>query len=115
MRAYSFKVIHKARCDKDDHISSSALGDFLGNDGAAYLLSFLSVGPLKKRKDMPEYCGVRSVDEFVDLFRRLQTPYYEQARANFKDPDVHEDFSDANEYYPYVPDVLKRIATKYPK
>lgn len=115
LRAHSFKVIHKARCDKNDHFASAALEDFVGDDGVAYLMSFLSIGPLKKRKDAPDYCGVASMDEFVDLFRRVQTPYYEEARANFRDPDVREEFSDANEYYPYLPNVLKRIAAEYPR
>jgi hypothetical protein len=28
---------------------------------------------------------------------------------------VRDEFSDANEYYPYIPEVLKRIASEYPR
>ncbi len=47
----------------------------------------------------------------MDLFRRLQTPYYEEARRRFGKSEVRYQFSDSNEHYPYTQEVLQRIAT----
>lgn len=114
LRYHGFKIIHQKKCDLKDHIASNALKEFVGEKGAAYLLSFLSVGPLKHNTENP-YRSVSDVDEFVDFFRRCQTPYYEEARRRFGDSDLLENFGDSNEYYPYLPNVLKRIIEEYPK
>ena len=53
------------------------------------------------------------MDEFVDFFRRSQTPYYEEARRYFWNGDLLADFSDANEMYPYRVEVLQRLISKY--
>jgi len=45
------------------------------------------------------YCRVGDIDAYVDLVRRLQTPYYEEARARFGEEDVANWLSDANEHY----------------
>ena len=56
---------------------------YLGPEGLTQLLAFLSLGPLLGPSDaMPR---VRDFDEFVDLLRRLQVPYYEEARPHFGD------------------------------
>ncbi len=108
-----FKIIHQGRCDDKSHPSSGALDTFLGLDGQANLLSFLSYGALKQamgtKMSQP---GVADMDEFVDFFRRLQTPRYEEARRHFKDPDVMDGYADANQVLPYLPrsllDIVKR-------
>lgn len=33
---------------------------------------------------------VKNLDEFIDLFRRCQTPYYEEVGQYFDDPEVIE-------------------------
>lgn len=106
---YDFKVIHKTRCDDDKYPSSLAVEDFLGQDGLAYLLSFLSIGPIKKNIGQKGGGTVKSLDEFVDFFRRMQVPYYEEARTKFNDPDVLENLADSNEVYPYLPGNLQNI------
>ena len=112
-RAYAFKIIHKIECDRDDHTSSSALSDFLGHEGLTKLLSHLSLGPIKVALSQGSPSGVVSMDEFVDLVRRVQTPFYEAARQNFSNPEVLEGYSDANELMPYSPEELKSIASRY--
>jgi hypothetical protein len=69
-------------------------------------LSWLSAGPLR------EDGGIRvaDMDEYVDLVRRVQTPYYEEARPRFGDEKTYHWLGDANEYYPYLPKTLQRIA-----
>jgi hypothetical protein len=114
LKSHYFKIIHQDRCDPDgDYHSSAALKDFLGEDGLAYLLSHLSVGPIILRRNRKSLCDVADIDEYVDFIRRVQTPYYEEARQKFSDSEVREDFSDANEVSPYLPQNLKRIASDY--
>ena len=112
-QADRFLLVHKNmdgyECDpgsKAGFSSSTDLGTGLGPDGAAYLLSMLSIGPLKGEA----HCQVSNMDGFVDLFRRLQTPWYEEARSKFDDEDTRHWLDDANEVYPYLPEVLERTA-----
>ena len=112
-KSHSFKIIHQGKCDLKDHPASAALEDFLGDNGLTYLLSHLSAGPLIASRNGGGHRSVADIHEFVDLIRRLQIPYYEQARRKFSLAEVRNDFSDANEVYPYMPENLKRIAAKY--
>ena len=110
MRDYGFKIVHKIKCDDKSFSCSQELAEFTGEAGLNTLLSLLSDGAIKNNLyGQPTGVGVKSVDEFTDLFRRVQVPYYEEARTKFNDADVLNDFSDANEKYPYKPEVLKRI------
>jgi len=113
--AYDFKIVHQSGvngqggCDpgaRAGYVSNLNLPILLGEDGLAYLLSMLSAGPLKGGG-----ITVSDLDGFVDLTRRLQTPWYEQARARFGDEDVKTDLADANEVFPYLPETLKKIAS----
>ncbi len=115
---FDFKLIHKTiesdpeprRCDPgavQGYISNLDLKQFLGADGLAMLLGWLSIGPLKGGGSAPR---VANMDEFVDFVRRVQTPYYEEARSRFDDEGTHHWLGDANEYHPYLPETLHRIA-----
>lgn len=50
MLAYGIKVIHHAKCDDRSCGRSNDLPHFLGEDGLAYLLSFLSAGPIAMKE-----------------------------------------------------------------
>ncbi|MFC0112277.1 hypothetical protein [Kibdelosporangium aridum] len=117
-RKYDFKIVHKTidsdpepqRCDpgsSEGYHSSLDLKLFLGPNGLAMLLSWLSIGPLKGGGSAPQ---VENMDEFVDFVRRVQTPYYEEARSRFDEEKTHHWLGDANEYHPYLPETLRRIA-----
>jgi len=110
-----FKIIHQRRCDKGRLPSSSALSEFLGQDGLNKLLGmFLSNGPIRALVSRgPSEHSVADMDEFVDFFRRVQTRYYEEARCYFQKQELLDHFSDSNEIQPYQEDVLKRIAEEY--
>ncbi|MDD4456999.1 MAG: hypothetical protein PHC98_05350 [Syntrophotalea acetylenica] len=108
LKSSDFKIIHQGKCDLNSHIASSALSDFLGQDGMAYLTSFLSHGPVRVRLSGPSSCEIKDMDEFTDFFRRLQLPYYEEARRRFSAPKVLERLSDWNEIAPYFPDEMKK-------
>ncbi len=113
MKAHNFKIIHQSRCDIREFHSSSALEDFLGPKGLAYLLTFLSLGPIKMHIGQTPHCDIIDFDEFGDFFRRVQTPYYEEARRAFGNEDLLDWFADSNQLSPYLPDTLKEIIERY--
>lgn len=94
LEAYDFKVIHASKCDLKDHPNSMSLDHFLGQSGLSYLLSFFSLGPIIEARGETNKCRIINTDEFIDLFRRMQTLYYEEARKYFKHPAVVEQFID---------------------
>lgn len=50
------------------------------------------------------------MDEYVDLFRRMQVPHYEDARQRYLDPRNLEKWTGVNEIYPYLGEVVREIA-----
>ena len=108
-----FKIIHQAKCDLRDHDASKALDEFLGADGLTYLLAHFSRGPIKKNLGQDTSCDVADIDEYVDFIRRVQTPYYEEARRLFGKEDLLNQYSDANEICPYLRKDLKGIILEY--
>ncbi|KOX14987.1 hypothetical protein ADK66_03025 [Micromonospora sp. NRRL B-16802] len=109
-----FLIVHKSVDGRDCDPGSPAgyresleLSNFLGGTGASMMLSWLSMGPVR---GVPDTNRVADLDEFVDLFRRVQVPWYEQARSRFQEEETQHWLSDANEYYPYLPDTLQRTA-----
>jgi len=117
-RATEFRIVHKSmggrQCDpyrapSPRFTSSNELSNYVGADGLAALLSFLSAGPLiGKTASFPR---VADFDQFVDVVRRLQTPWYEEARSHFAEEEVRDALEDASETLPYLSDVLRRIVT----
>jgi len=109
-RAVDFHIVHHnnygKRCDPPAMPGSIELSHLLGPDGLAQLLSFLSPGPIKGGSG----ATVGDLNGFVDLVRRVQTPWYEQARDFWTTDKTQEHFGDNNEYRPYVPEHLERIA-----
>ncbi|MCJ0764156.1 hypothetical protein [Variovorax terrae] len=113
-KAHDFKIIHQKICDNKNFSSSAALTDFLGVDGLTYLLTKLSRGPVQEPDPGTPEGRVLDMNEFVDFVRRVQIPYYEEARRRFGDHDFQNDFSDSNEVFPYRQEQLKAIITRYP-
>ena len=112
-RGYDFRIVHKNldghRCDRDAEDGSdqhTELSSFLGPSGLAYALSLLSPGPIKGYTDV----RVTDFNGFVDLVRRTQTPWYEEARRHWGTEHTQHWLADASEIHPYEPDVLERIA-----
>jgi hypothetical protein len=87
------------------------LTQFLGADGLVEMLAFLDPG----REHVPTFDGprVRDVREFVEVFRRLHLPYYEEARLYWD--RAHQDgfFGDMNEVLVFLPFTLKSLVEKY--
>jgi hypothetical protein len=116
-----FRIVHKETfspgpsCDPNNDVynNSTELQELLGETGVAYLLSFLTAGPIitGPNPDPDEdRSHVADMPGFVDLFRRAQTPWYEEARTRFQDSRVLEWFGGNNEHAPYVPETLEEIA-----
>lgn len=112
-RGYDFRIVHKnmdgRRCDPEadrGFVLHTELSSFLGDDGLAYALSLLSPGPIMGDT------AVKVVDfnGFVDLVRRTQTPWYEEARPYWQTEHTAHWLADANQVAPYTRDVLERIA-----
>jgi len=112
-KEHDFRIIHKVQCDNNSYSSSLPVMNFLGVDGLAKILSFLSPGPIIQGIDESPRCRLLNMNEFVDFVRRVQTPYYEEARRYFNDHDLLEHFGDSNEVYPYLRDVLKDIIARF--
>ncbi len=110
-KEHGFKIIHQNECDKDrvNYPSSMHLDHFLGPDGMAYLLSFLSIGPVKANLGQTHEPKL-DMDEFVDFFRRVQVPHYEEARQHFSHHEFLEDNCDNNEVGPYTQASLEATA-----
>ena len=53
---------------------------------------------------------VKDFNGFVDLVRRTQTPWYEEARRNWRTEETQHWFSDSGESFPYMPSQLEDIA-----
>jgi hypothetical protein len=114
-RGYDFRIVHKnmdgRRCDPEaerEFLQSTELSSFLGDDGLAYALSLLSPGPIMGDTDVK----VLDFNGFVDLVRRTQTRWYEEARPHWQTEHTQHWLGDANQVYPYQPDVLERIAKR---
>lgn len=110
---YDFKLIHQGRCDRKDYPQSLALRDFTETEGLSLLLSFLSIGPIKRISGDESQVCVADMDEFVDLFRRLHVPHYEEARRLFHDPDLLSMYADNNEVAPYFSKSLKYMVEEF--
>jgi len=118
-KEYGHLIVHKTfadnpsspRCDSTleaDYPANLSIEDMIGPLGLARLLGDLSRGPIDGTKGA---VAIEDFDAWIDLFRRLQVPYYEEARPHFNSEGVHHWFSDASEVTPYLPDTLQRIAT----
>lgn len=91
----------------DRGYESANLTSLVGAEGQQWLLSYLSTVPLIETSGAR---GVADLDRWVDIFRRLQTPLYEEARRRFGTEEARDHLDGANEIYPYLPGTLNRIA-----
>jgi hypothetical protein len=113
LKSYGFIIVHQKKCDDRTKTNSMPLEDFLGNRGLTYLTSMLSIGPIKKNIGQGNSCSIKDMDEFVDFFRRVQIPYYEQARIHFSTAEFLNEHHDDNEVGPYLSSQLKKITEDY--
>lgn len=98
-------------CDLDRRFSMSLpLECFLGEEGKACFLSLIDPGPNFVRDYRNRIADVRL---FLEIFRRLQIPYYEEARLYWNKARADGFFDGANEVWTYLPQTLQRIVEEY--
>lgn len=106
-----FRIVHQGPCDPGDEagfLASMPLTHVVGAVGQQKLLSFLSAGPIIGNGHGREV----DHDAFVDVFRRLHTPWYEEARtALFHDHRLQNLLNGYNQYAPYIPEMLRKIVS----
>ena len=93
---------------KDCHIQ-----DFLGPEGAYHLHALLQ----PPRFFVNNFAGgnwqAPDLGEFYELYRRLQVPYYEEARPYFNEAYMNGEMDGANETTISSPGFCKRIYDTY--
>lgn len=109
LQVYDFTIIHKGKCDQKNYPCSMDVETFLGAEGFVYLTAFLSLGPIKVAAGS-KWAKAFDMDEFVDFMRRMQTPYYEDARRLYDSEEMSERLGDANEVLPYLPEYCEKFA-----
>ena len=107
----NFKIVHNEERCFQGLISSFELSRLLGSEGIGILSSWVHVGPITDPvgREKSEYA---SVVEFAEFFKRLQLPYYEQARHYLKRA-VESGYIDGNATGSHYPEGLKNIVSKF--
>ena len=104
----------KTGCDREKmkYTSLLPLSSFLGDDGKVLFLSLVDAGPYH----CPEYKNnVADVRLLLEVYRRLQIPYYEEARLYWDRAMEDGYFQEANEVWMYLPETLRRLIELYKK
>ena len=107
--AGDFKVVHQGDCDDGEAPYAMALPEFLGPDGLARLTALLSPGPLKRGVSAAHAVNL---DQWVDLVRRLQLPFYEEARERLHQSSTAKEHAGWDESAPYLRAHLQSLAEK---
>jgi len=108
-------VHHRSRCfqhtDAVDR-SDNALNYFLGPDGLQILLAMLDRGRIldPNAERLP---AIPDLPSFVEVFRRLHIPYYEEARLYFENALQDGYFAERNEVAIFLPKTCKAIIERY--
>ncbi len=100
-------------CDHDHghrYPSSLPVESFLGDDGKVRLLSLIDPGPDFQAEYQEHIANMRL---FLEFFRRVQLPYYEEARLYWEKARADGYFAGANEIWTYLPRNLKMLIDEY--
>lgn len=113
------RIVHKNKivgdkrvgCDRDKSFPLSMdLKSFLGPKGIVRLLSMVDPGPNFTNEYEDRIANKRLFLEFV---RRLQIPYYEEARLYWNEAMADGFFDGANEIKTYDPEDLQSLVEEY--
>ncbi len=115
-KACNFMIVHSNGRDKCDSPKSKPYSLNLKNservltdlNGQARLFDIILSGLPTEHED--NKIGVASLKEFLDVFRRLQLPYYEEARQYFNVDWVQKQYEMT--YAGLYPDHLKDIVER---
>ena len=98
----------KNGCSKYDH--DCDLKSFLGVPGQIELLSLIDNGPYHNREFKN---GTSDIRKWVEFYRRLQLPFYEEARQYWNVATADGYFGDVNSIRIYMADCLKSMIEHY--
>jgi hypothetical protein len=98
---------YPARMDRDMHLNV-----MLGPRGIVDLLSMIDVGAYHDPEGA-EIGRVKDIRNWVDVFRRLHVPYYEEARQYFDRARAAGEIDGVNEVALYTVSVLKGLVEQY--
>ncbi|WP_156649148.1 hypothetical protein [Mycobacteroides abscessus] len=101
--------LYGKKCDPSEK-STIALSEAIGPNGLTNLLSFLSYGPIIRAKRSRN--RVADFDEFVDLIRRVQIPWYEEARKRWYEEGTRDHVDLSDEVIPFRTESLEWIANQ---
>ncbi len=119
-KLHEIHIVHKNKRDEngrvhgcDNHTRyalSDSLTSFLGTHGLIELLSLIDPG-----KNFISNYQERILDmrEFIEFFRRVQLPYYEEARRYWNNAKEDGYLYGANEIIVYKEEFLKELIEKY--
>jgi hypothetical protein len=113
---HAFRICHhKTVCRKyfDYRTADGSLEDFLGVNGLIHLLRFLD--PDKTIAENYHGPILSDIREYIEIFRRLQIPHYEEARQYWDEAEIDGENDGSNEIALYLPDRLIRLIEKYSK
>jgi hypothetical protein len=121
---FGFKILHtgvasplcRAGCyyyAHDRHTREGFLIDFLGVRGLVQLYRFLDVGPYHSRNYKAPDIPINEIRSFVEFWRRLTIPFYEEARLYWDVADGDGFFDGMNEILMYLPETCEHIVKKY--
>lgn len=86
------------------------LNEYLGVSGLSKLLVFMDVGSYHS----PVFqAPTKNIRNWVEFTRRLQVPYYEEARLYWEKAMRDGFFDSPSETYLYLPDKLKDLVEQY--
>ncbi len=111
-KAHGFRIVHNSnRCQypSSGRVHDIHLTHLLGPDGLAELLALVSPGGRTGNRED----GVESLEEWSELVRRLQVPYYEEARQYWADAEADGYFTGTGKHAPYSHATLQDILTRY--
>lgn len=107
---YGFRIVHFKTCQineqtlsRTEHLQDLQLDEFVGDVGMVRLLELI-----QSRK-------FRDIDEFLEVFHRLQVTYYEEARTYFTQAAQDGYIEDINDRNNKFPDRALDVIQKYAK
>lgn len=111
-KAHGFRIVHNInRCQypSSTRVHDMSLSRLLGPDGLALLLALVAPGGRTGNRED----GVEGLEEWCELVRRLQIPYFEEARQYWSDAEADDFFIASDKRTPYSQAMLIAVLTRY--
>jgi len=94
MQYHNFSIVHQGKCDSRAKHVSFHLNSVVGPNSIGTLINLIHSGPVADPKGTGEI-EIADHVEFAEIMRRLQVPYYDEARQYFM-AAAHDGYLDGN-------------------